>query len=272
LLAELPTHTRQGFSVDLASNGDRIVSYGLDQIMRIWSTKEKRMLAKHPLSLGARFLRLHPDGKHVASPMPRTISEVADEELAESEQSAGDLALWDLDRGRVVKCFDGLTNWAMYLEFSQDGKYLLAATVSDGAVVWRLSDNQRWQFQALNQSIATRAILMQDERSVLTGHRDGHVHVWDLETGQIIRKMVCHGDEITCLLECRKGNRVLTGCKGNSRLRVWDWTTGQCVGQLDTGVAGISSVRMTHDESSIVIGGTDGGIRVLRIAAGRVSQ
>lgn len=255
-------HQIQGFSIDQSSDGERIYSYGLDQKLRVWSRDSESAEREYELALGARFIRLHPDGNRLASPMPLHIDQHAAPEM-QNDGRLGEIAIWDMERGKVIRCLSGLTNWAMNLEFSSDGHYLIASTIDDGAVVWDINSGQRQQFQAVNRATVTRATLSSDNRYLVTGHRDGQACIWDFRTGAILRKIVCHGDEITAALFTADGNRLITASKGDSRFRVWDWNSGQSVGELSIAAPGISSLILTKDGNRIVASGTEGSIHLL---------
>jgi serine/threonine protein kinase len=257
-LGELPSHSQQGFSIDVTPDGRYVVSYGLDQNLHVWSVPESKSKGGCRLALGARSIKVHPSGKSVACGIP--LGHVGDAETQE-----GRLALWDLESERVVRTFDGLTNWAMHLEFSHDGEYLIASSVDDGAMVWNMSDSHGTQYRSEDAEMTTRAILSDDNAYVLSGLRDGQVYVWERRGGTLVRKIVCHGDEITAMICLNQDHRLITACKSDSRIRIWNWMTGQCVAAIESGVSGITSIQMTQDEQCLVIGGADGEIRVLKV-------
>lgn len=262
LVRKLSGHQIQGFSIDQSSDGRRIYSYGLDQKLRFWSGDDGSMDREYDLALGARFIRLHPDGKLLAGPMPQDIKQHAAPEILATDLK-GDLALWDVEKGQVVKCLSGLTNWAMSLEFSYDGRFLIASTIDDGAVVWEIESGKQRTFQATNRATVTRATLSSDNRFLITGHRDGQACVWDFQSGSLLRKMVCHGDELTAAIFTSDAKRIITASKGDARFRIWDWQGGQSVGELSVSAPGISGIHLGKDETHIIVSGTEGSLHLL---------
>ncbi len=265
LISLRDAHASQGFCVDVSPDGKRFITNGIDQTLRVWSWDQDKPISEFPLALSARCVRFHPNGKLAAGPMPKELSKMVAPLFDDKECENEYLALWDLDQGKVTRCFKGLTNWGLDLNFSSDGKFLVAATVSNGAVVWEMDGRASWSFVPENQSQTNQAILSNDNAFVLSGHQDGLVNVWNRETGIRVQRIVCHGDSISTLALTRDGQRLVTASKGDSKLRVWNWKNGQRVAEFESGLPGIQHLRLSSDGIGIVVGGTEGGVRVMRV-------
>lgn len=253
-------HQLQGFSLALNSNGSQLVSNGLDQQMAIWSTQTNELLNRQLLALGARFIALHPDGRHLAGPMPKNLEAVAMPGFDFSEANGSNLAFWNLETGMVEKCFSKLSNWAMKLRFSDDGKMLAAATVSDGAVVWLIDRMEPLRFIAEGNPQVDEVAFSKDGKHLLAGYHHGRLNIWNIETQQLERQIVCHGDQFSGLLMTNDGSRIMTASASDSTLRVWDWRTGQKCAEFDIELSGITDLVFADDEGSLLIGGKDGRI------------
>lgn len=243
-----------------------MVTNSLDQKLKLWNAADAQVVAEHPLALGARYLALHPDGIHLAGPPPSNLVSVADPVLGDVSQSSANLALWNLSTGKVEKLFGGLRNWAMRLAFSHDGKKLAAATISDGVVVWSEKPHAPRRFRVEGDVIPVSIAFSPDDQVLFAGLRDGQVHAWNLENGEHLRRIICHGDEITQILFTPLGGRLITACRSNGTLRVWDWREGRRVGALDTSLTGVAALAWADPGRALIVGGVDGGIRYLRIA------
>jgi eukaryotic-like serine/threonine-protein kinase len=264
-LARENAHHQQGFSLALSAKNGNLVSNGLDQRLTVWSTRSERVTAGYDLSLGARYIALHPDGKHLAGPMPMDLSEVASSRLNLSECEGSNLAYWNLETGKVERCFLKLSNWAMKLRFSSGGSMLAAATISDGAVVWPLDSDVSIRLSDSNQPQVGEVAFSKDEKHLFAGCRNGRVYVWNIETQELERKMVCHGDQISGLLVTADGARVVTSSTSDSTIRVWDWQTGQKTAEFEIGSSGVSELHFADDEGSLVVASKDGRIHRLKI-------
>jgi eukaryotic-like serine/threonine-protein kinase len=258
-------HTYQGFNLAFDARRSRLVSNGLDRKLVEWSTKSTDAAATIDISLGARYTALHPDGVHFAAPMPSDTSKAVAEGLDINECKDSNLALWNLDTGKIERCFTGLTNWAMRLRFSNDGKLLAAATISDGPVIWKLDRAEAIRFPNEKLPQVDDVAFSNDQQYLFSAYHNGQVYVWNIASQTLERKMVCHGDQIARLQVTADGSRIVTASVNDHVLRIWDWKTGQQVAQLDSGVSGVCDFIFIDDESSLLIAGRDGRLTCLKI-------
>ncbi|MDX1927562.1 MAG: protein kinase [Pirellulaceae bacterium] len=262
-------HTEQGFSLALSSTGEQLVSNGLDQRLNVWSIDSHEATAGYDISWGARYIAMHDDGKHLAGPMPRDITTHVDAAFDVEASRNANLAFWNLETGRIERCFAGLTNWAMKLSFSADCQMLAAATISDGAVVWRLDSNEPIHFHVESLPQVDDVIFSRDNNYLFAAYHNGQVYVWNIAEKKVVRKMICHGDQISGILLTADGSRILTSSLSDKVLRVWDWQTGQNTAEIDSGLSGVSEMQFTDNEQSLILGGRDGRINRLKIATNK---
>ncbi len=102
------------------------------------------------------------------------------------------MRLWDLDSGKRIREFQGHTGWVFVVAFSPDGR--LGYSTSGGPDAWQDGS-------------------------------DSAVRVWDLETGQVVRKLEGHKGRVFGLSVSPDGQKVLTG--GDTRLILWDARSGK---------------------------------------------
>ncbi len=260
-----PSHANQGFSLALSSDRSRLISNGLDQQLVVWSMDSKTAAKRYGLALGARAIALHPDGLHLAGPMPSNLAATVDSSFDVTTAKGSSLAYWNLDTGRVERCFGKLTNWAMKLCFSHNGSMLAAATISDGAVLWRVDGNQPIHFLKSKEPQVDEVAFSKDDRYLFSADHMGQVHVWDVSTGSLVRTMICHSDQLSGLLTTTDGSRIITSSPSDPTFRVWDWRTGQKVAEFDSGLAGIAVMQFSKHEDCLAMGSKNGRIRVLKL-------
>lgn len=267
-LSRTPTHTFQGFSLALNSKKSTLISNGLDQRLVMRSTTSPGDPVKeHALALGARYIALHPDGKHLAGPMPRDLGAVVATGLNLDQYAGSNLAYWNLETGRVERCFAKLTNWAMKLRFSGDGKMLAAATISDGAVIWQLDEAEPIKLITENMPQVDDVAFSVDAKYLFAAYHNGQVCIWNLQTRALERKIVCHADQISGLLVTSDGTRIITASSSDQTLRVWDWRSGQKVAEFDSGMIGVSELKFVDNQHSLLVGFQSGRICRIKIAS-----
>lgn len=68
--------------------------------------------------------------------------------------------------------------------------------------------------------------MSQDSRYCFSCFSDGNVGMWDLESGQLVRKFAGHTDSVSCIDLGDNGRTLVTGSLDRT-LRVWDWNSGR---------------------------------------------
>ena len=146
---------------------------------------------------------------------------------------------------------------------------LAAATVSDGAVVWKPQTSEVLRFGSESLPQVDQVAFSQDGKFLFAAYRSGQVVVWNIETQKLERKMVCHGDQISGLLVTQDGDRIVTAASSDPTLPVWDWRNGQKVAEIDSGLSSVSDLKFVDGETGLLVGGKKGRIQLLRVAARR---
>jgi WD40 repeat protein/transcriptional regulator with XRE-family HTH domain len=95
-----------------------------------------------------------------------------------------------------------------------------------------------------------------DGRYVLSGSQDGTARLWDIDSGQEVRRFVGHQGGLSAVAFSPDGKFVLTG--GNdATVRLWEAQTGKQL-RLFTGFSGgISSIAFSPDGQSFLTAGGD---------------
>ena len=266
---------QQGFSISTSSNSDFVVAAGLPEFLWIWKAARDQPPVKLPMSWGARFAQMHPNGFWMAGPMSKdpTLYEL-DESNAASTGTLdveGQIALWDLPKRKVIRVFSGFTNWSLGLAFNRDGKKLAAASVDGSVAIWNVESGS--MIAHLQGAIAEDNTLTPkqvcfhtDGKTVFIGTGDGQVMVWDSQANKILRRIVAYGDEISRLVFVEDGQRLVTASNGDSRIRVWDWRIGQKMWELDSGMPGVFDMLLDDDLAALYLSGADHQVRAFRIA------
>jgi serine/threonine protein kinase/WD40 repeat protein len=271
---------QQGFTLASSPSSPRVVAGGYPERLLMWdntSESEPTILA---MALGVRFATMHPNAQWMAGPLSTKASDyaltsaVANTEDSKSEPSIdeGKIALWDLDSKQIVRVFSGLKNWSLGLAFNASGSQLATTSVEGSVLVWEVdSGNEVLRIDSIDGA-PKKICFSRNERLLFIGTADGQVLIWDIASNSLLRKLVCHGDEVSSLVTTSDGKRLITTSISDSLVRVWDWEAGQKVFEFDSGLPGVLDARFDATESELFVAGKEHGFRLFRIGSTKASR
>ncbi|KAG2142856.1 quinon protein alcohol dehydrogenase-like superfamily [Suillus bovinus] len=96
-----------------------------------------------------------------------------------------------------------------------------------------------------------------DKRRMVTSSVDRTLHLWDLKTGVVLKKMEGHSSKVWGLAVSRDGQLIASG-DGGGELIVWHGETGESITKIQGHPDWISSLDFSPDGTVLVIGSGDG--------------
>ena len=105
-------------------------------------------------------------------------------------------------------------------------------------------------------------------QDLATGGDDGTARLWNLATGQQIRKLATGSDSVSSVAFSPDSNTLATG-GDDGTARLWNLATGQQIRKLATGSDGVSSVAFSPDGNTLATGDDDGTAKVWNLATGQ---
>jgi WD40 repeat protein/tRNA A-37 threonylcarbamoyl transferase component Bud32 len=145
--------------------------------------------------------------------------------------------LWDLESGDLSREFHGHTEWVFSVAFSPDGR--LAYSTSGGF------DDGAWR-----------------------DGTDSAIRVWDVETGQEVRKLEGHKGIVWRVALSPDGRHVLSGGSDKASI-LWDAKTGAEIRRFRGHTARVDWVDFLPDGRRAVSCGDDRTIRLWDVESGR---
>jgi WD40 repeat protein len=174
------------------------------------------------------------------------------------DYSVGDLILWDLESGQIIRHFD-LDHDVTHITISADGSQALTSSATDlVAILWDVATGRQVRrFEGpsplLNVAFGPR------EFTVLAASWDGSVVVWDIETGEILRSYKGHEAPVWGLDVSRDGRFVVSGSEDGVVI-LWDYETGQELRRADAHTGAAIDVAFHPDSRSVFSIGWDGAL------------
>ena len=141
----------------------------------------------------------------------------------------GALHLWDMVHGTRVRAFKGHTGAVRCIQLSADGTLALSGSSSPWdatgeLVLWEVGSARCVRRLDAYGSGVTSLALSEDNRFVVSGHKDGAVLLWDARTGERVHQFKGHGAGVEDICLARDG-RFLVVAEGSGTLTTWvlDW-------------------------------------------------
>lgn len=188
-------------------DGKRVLAISGKAIKR-WDAETGRQLGAIKLqALIEGLVAYSPDGKH-----------------AQEWRRNGEVKLWSLERGRVVRSFNSGIR-AQAVSFDRNGLRVASGNrigeislrdVFTGRELHKLKGHTTWVTSAFSP----------DGSRLLSGSDDGTMKLWDTMTGRLIRSFDGRSGTVTSVAYSRHG-RWVASVGGDGTIRMWDVATGQ---------------------------------------------
>ncbi len=157
------------------------------------------------------------------------------------------------------------------LEFSADGKWLLAAGGEPGLYgevrIWNTED---WQEDRTirGHTDSLYAVCLNEQKTVLaTGGYDQKIKLWDPTSGEELNTLAGHNDAVFDLAFHPEG-RILGSASGDKTIKLWDVKTGKRLETLIEPTMEQYAVCFHPGGKTVAAGGADSRLRVWSINEG----
>jgi WD40 repeat protein len=249
LLRTLEGHTSWVGSVAVTPDGARVITAGGDRTIRVWDLKTGRqmeILEGHTLAI--RGLALSADGRTLAS--------------ASSDKTC---RLWDLSTNKEIKKFgDGKESFES-VAIAPDGSRVLAGNESGTIVVYDAkTGNVVSKFDKHGVSVVYAIAVTRDGKTAISGARDKEIQVWELATGQALKTLSGHTEQVYQVV-LSPDEKQLLSVSYDRTIRIWDLTTGKELKRFDGHSDGVQGACYQPDGRSIFSASWDKTIRKWRV-------
>ncbi|RIK28913.1 MAG: hypothetical protein DCC56_14645 [Anaerolineae bacterium] len=262
LFGELRGHTNEVWSADFSPDVNFIVTTSSDGSVRLWSTFIGVQIAEFRGHKGAVYsAEFSPDGKYL---------------LTSSEDKTA--RVWEASRAIGNFYFHG--NWLNDVDFSPDNKIFVTAGRDNKAIIWNIADHNLSVFtegpynlekylKITSQNLATE-LLHEDSVNSISFSPNGkflvtssgtEAIIWDVKTGNTIRKLIGHTEAINSAKYSPNGELLLTSSRyPDNTARIWNANTGELLTSYygPDLLGGINDASFSPDGKYIVIAVNDG--------------
>ncbi|MDF1742490.1 MAG: protein kinase [Gimesia sp.] len=160
-------------SIEFSLNTQRLISGSSDGYVRVWNPAENSLPileAKHGPAV--HFVKVSPDGKQI---------------LTAGQKGA--IRIWELASLSLIQDIPSGKGGVADICFSADSNFLVVASQDGLTRRWNLDDasiNQLIEVTAHTKSKITKVSISDNGKILLTGHYDGQINFWSVETGNLL--------------------------------------------------------------------------------------
>ncbi len=153
--------------------------------------------------------------------------------------------MWDIATGECLQAI-GSTRSVHHVSLSNDGMYLAACDKGDTVKLWNLTDgSRRAKFPG-----ATSVAFLENVRLVATGHDDGRVRFWDIDSGKEKPGTVlqAYSSPVACVLPLESGAFLATFAR-HGVPKLWNTEKLNCL-KIHNTAGNIDIDTVTIDENT----------------------
>ncbi len=169
----------------------------------------------------------------------------------------GDLILWDLETGEIVRTFD-ITHDVADIAVTQDGSRALTGSVTGFAVIlWDVETGQEIRRLEGHRNPVINVAFSHNDGIALASAVDGVVLAWDVDTGELTRRFESNEAGGFALDVSPDGRFVMYG-SGGGGVTMWDFETAEILHRFAVHGAYVFDVEFHPDGDRAYTSGVDG--------------
>jgi WD40 repeat protein len=191
--------------VDLSPDSSRAVTGSRDGVVCLWNMKDGTKLNEFKHGSEINCTAFSADGKWLLTCCGEKI-----------------VRLWNLEKDKQERAFEGHTDTVVAVGFSSDGRKAYSAARDNTVRVWEIETGKeiaKIEAGGRDSPLARAAFCPTLHRAV-TGHRGGNVIAWDLDTREQLALFSKHKRDVTSVAISPDGQHALSGEDGDDSV-VW---------------------------------------------------
>ncbi len=177
--------------------------------------------------------------------------------------------LWDPSSGEIRQTLEGHTKPVKYLEFSNDGRYLLSAASTE-IRVWDLENGGSRQYSK-HVTHVYNLDFNRDASRFLSTSLKNKFYEWDRETAEVIREFDRHGKSCLVAAYSPDNTRIASGSLDRT-IKIWDAASGEVIHDISAHGGNILSIDFSADGKYLASASLDENVKIWDVEHGRIHK
>ncbi|MDB9529818.1 NB-ARC domain-containing protein [Oscillatoria sp. CS-180] len=180
------------------------------------------------------------------SPQPSATPSVREHVLATCDTDCT-VRLWETTSGKLLRIFQGHSNWVRAIAFSPDGKVLVSCGADHTLRLWDLESGACLRICQGHRNEVFSVAFSPDGRWIASGSSDCTVRLWDSHSGNCLHVLAAHEGCVRTVAFCPSSITLASG-SDDGTVRLWDSHTRQCLQVLEAHPGGVRSVAIASEQ------------------------
>jgi WD40 repeat protein len=178
----------------------------------------------------------------------------------------GEIKLWEVASGSLVRTLSGHTNWVFSVAFSPDGRLLASGSGDTTIKLWEVATGSLVRTFGYTGWV-TSVAFSPDGRLLASGSYDDTIKLWEVASGREVRTLSGHTDDVFSVAFSPDGRLLASGSDDNT-IKLWEVASGSLVRTLSGHTNWVRSVAFSPDGRLLASGSWDNTIKLWEVASG----
>ncbi|KAF2673068.1 WD40 repeat-like protein [Microthyrium microscopicum] len=181
----------------------------------------------------------------------------------------GKIKLWDVRSGFCSVTFTEHSSGVTACEFAKRGNILFTASLDGSVRAWDLLRYRNFRTFTAPAKLGFSCLAVDPSGEVVAAgsHDTDTIHIWSVQTGQLLDQLAGHEGPISCLAFTPDGTSLISGSWDNT-VRIWSIFARQQSSEPLTLQANVLSLAVRPDSKQIAVATLDGQLSFWSIAEG----
>ncbi len=256
----LTGHNDKVVTVSISSDGRWLASGSSDKTVKLWNLESEGRAVLHQTLEG-----------HDYTVWGTSIS--SDNQWLASGSGDKTIKLWKLsDSGALLQqTLEGHSDQVRGISFSPDSKWLVSGSSDKTVKVWELNGEEASLCKTLvgHERDVFSVAISPNNKWLVSGSFDGTMRLWELNSTEVSPSQIFKGHKKDIVsVSFSPDSKWLASGSHDRTVKIWSLDTGKCKATIQGFITTVHSVawqEFTEDLAKIVIGGSQGTMRIFQL-------